>query len=148
MSVQTLHTRVLVSHWLYSSTQALRHCSLCPSLPRLFIAPCRLLSATEIMTNTLLCWIGPRREIKHPYNWRDSHRITLLASVAYQCFLFTRSNHFLTSFLPSLSSLEVFPCFPPFGLSSPALHMSLILLSKIKASIKSWYRNITFILQT
>lgn len=119
MTVQTLHIRFLVSHWLHSnssSTRAVRHCSLCPSLLRLFILPCRLLGATEIMTNTLLCWASPRSEIEHPINRKDSQRRALLTSVDYQCFLLTRSNHTVTT-LPAPQFILNGRCFPAFHLS-------------------------------
>lgn len=115
MTVQTLHIRFLVSHWLKLQSPAV--CAWVSS--RLLIASCRLLGATEIMTNTLLYWDGPRWEIKHPYKLKGLPKNNLVDLCGLSVFPFCHP------LLPlSLSSLEGVPCIPPFRLSFPAHNLN------------------------
>lgn len=143
----TLDCLSLTALQKYSSSKALQFLQ---CLLRLFIAPCRLLCATEIMTNTLLCWVGPRWEIKHPCELKGLTKNNLVDLCALPGF--PVHLHFLTSLLPlSLSSVEgvflISTFQTEFCRTQPSWHVSLILLSKIEARIKSWHRNIQFILQ-
>lgn len=145
--------KFLVSHWLHfnsASTWALRHCSLCPSLLGLFIPLSRLLHAKEI-SQTLLCWVGPRWEIKHPYKLKGLTKNNLVDLRGLSVFPVHQVKPF--SHLPSAPQFfphrKVFPCIPPFRLSFPAHNLHCACPSSYWVISKpAWYRNIKFILQT
>lgn len=119
VTVHTLHIRLLVCHWLHSNSStapALRHCSLCPSLLRLFTALCSLLCTAEIMTNTLLCWAGPRWEIKHPYKLKGLTKNNPVDLCGLSVFPVHQVKAF--SHLPSAPQFILCGrCFPAFHLA-------------------------------
>lgn len=96
----------------YSGSKALQFV---PESPWAVYCTLQLLRATEIMTNTLHCWVGPRWEINISIYWRDSKN-----NLVDLCGLSVFPVHQVKPF----SHLPSAPQFILTGRCFPAFHLS------------------------